>query len=101
MQKVLVGASKLTQAGTADLLLSFDQEGHATGQRSMNLSPCPHRPQTCNQIALVVGHPACIDTTIPKSCIERWHAPVLQRLSWLDIELIVYSDTTRTRTSQT
>src|SRR5947209_16636439 len=56
LQQVLVGAGKLTQAWAADLLLSFNQEGHPTWQRSMHVAPGPHGPQTRNQVALVTGH---------------------------------------------
>src|SRR6266487_6911472 len=89
LQQVLVGAGKITQAWTADLLLSFNQEGHPTWQRSMHLAPGPNGPQTRNQVALVIGHPTSIQTTVLDGCLERWHAPGFHRLSRLDIVVVV------------
>src|SRR5438477_6013055 len=100
LQQVLVGAGKLTQAWAADLLLSFYQEGHPTRQRSMHLAPGPHSPQTCNQVALVIGHTTSIKTTIPDGCLERWHAPGLQRLRRLGIVVVVDGETTRAFTGK-
>src|ERR1700726_435932 len=89
LQQVLVGAGKIPQAWAADLLLSLDQEGHTTWQRSMHLAPGLHGPQTRNQVALVIGHTTSIKTTIPDGCLERWRAPGFQRLRRLDIVGVV------------
>src|SRR5437588_8248250 len=100
LQQVLVGAGKITQAWAADLLLSFYQEGHTTWQRSMHLAPGPHGPKARNQVALVIGHTTSIKTTIPDGCLERWHAPGLQRLRRLGIIVVVDSETTRAITGK-
>src|SRR5205809_212021 len=52
-------------------------------------------PQTCNQVALVIGHTTSIQTTIPDGCLERWYAPGLQRLRRLGIVVVVDGETTR------
>src|SRR6266566_6597233 len=100
LQQVLVGTGKITQAWASDLLLSFKQEGHPTWQRFMHLAPGPHGPKTRNQVALVIGHTTSIKTTIPDGCLERWHAPGLQRLRRLDIVVVVDGETTRAITGQ-
>src|SRR5579872_858342 len=94
LQQVLVSAGKISQVWAADLLLSLNQEGHATWQRSMYLAPGPHSPQARNQVALVIGHATGIQTAILDGCLERWYAPGLQRLRRLGIVVVVDGETT-------
>src|SRR2546423_10616775 len=100
LQQVLVSAGKITQAWAADLLLSFNQEGHPTWQRSMHLAPGPHGPKARNQVALVIGHTTSIKTTIPDGCLKWWHAPGLQRLRRLGIVVVVDGESARAIASQ-
>ena len=51
---------KITQTGAADLLLSLDQERHTARQRSMDFAPGPRGPETCYQVAFVVGNAAAV-----------------------------------------
>ena len=70
-----VGFDEVGQRRRADLFFTFDYELDVARQLALDGHHGVQRRQPTRDVALVVGHPACVQLAIPQGRLERRRVP--------------------------
>ncbi len=90
----LVGVDPVDDRVAADLLLAVERKAHVDRKRALG-GELPNCLDEEEQVPLVVGDPARVETAVAPSELEGRRLPQLERVGWLDVEVRVAEDRRR------